>query len=260
MHSQPIEAKAAKYLGVTDGRGGSFGDEDIKSQYVGDGFEGLCGRDWRPGLITRVKWAFGYIARVYRRMKWVVRNHVKWGLTLFKIRPWEGFGGLILVMATHLRDYIEAEERYGIAEKEYKAGKIATAREAVEILLRMKEPDGYSFRRSDAVRERYPKYKSLVTEYKDGAVSYSGNFVAQGGGWTGMESGCNPREGYFEVVNGRLEPAASPDQRETERLLAEVKRYHGELHGAYRQAEADSEADFERLFILFRDNLYSWWD
>ena len=65
---------------------------------------------------------------------------------------------------------------------------------------------------------------------------------------------------YFEFVNGRFELVNSPDQAETDRLLAELSKYHEEIKNAYKQTEADSDNDFERLGQLLKENLYSWWD
>ena len=100
----------------------------------------------------------------------------------------------------------------------------------------------------------------MITEYGTGGTCCSGDFVAQGGGWAGEESGKDPRAGYFEFVNGRFELADSPDQHETVRLLKELREYHKEIHNAYKQAEIDSDEDFERLSWLMKENLYSWWD
>jgi hypothetical protein len=58
---------------------------------------------------------------------------------------------------------------------------------------------------------------------KDGGSFHSGEFVAQGNGWAGMESGKDPREEYFEFVNGKFELAESPDQAETDRAIAELR-------------------------------------
>ena len=90
--------------------------------------------------------------------------------------------------------------------------------------------------------------------------SYSGDFIAQGNGWAGKESGENPRSGYFEFVNGKFQLAESTDKNETDRLLAELEKYHEELTNAYKQANVDSDEDFERLGQLLKENLYSWWD
>jgi len=52
-----------------------------------------------------------------------------------------------------------------------------------------------------------------------------------------MESGKDPRKGYFEFADGRFELAESPDQTETDRLLMELmkcsecdKKYHLEKY------------------------------
>jgi hypothetical protein len=163
-------------------------------------------------------------------------------------------------MQTHLRDYIQTEEKYGHAEEEYKNKKIATAKETLELLERMKAPDEYWQRRHEEVASRYPDYKGLITEYENGGSSFSGDFVAQGNGWVGKEGGKNPREGYFEFLGGGFILAESPDQKETDRLLNELEKYHKELENAYKQANIDSDNDFERLCQLLKDNLYSWWD
>jgi len=162
-------------------------------------------------------------------------------------------------MRTHLKDYIETEEKYGHSEEEYKKNKIATAKETVEILERMKDPMEYSSKRRDEIEAKYPKYQYLITQYEHSRC-YSGDFVGQGNGWVGKESGKDPREGYFEFVNGTFELTESPDQNETIRLLAELAKYHEEIDEAYKQAEVDSDKDFKRLGELLKENLYTWWD
>ena len=124
----------------------------------------------------------------------------------------------------------------------------------------MKNPDNYHDKHSEEVKSRYPEYKGLVTKYIDGGSSFSGDFIAQGNGWTGKESGKDPQEGYFEFVDGVFTLVKSPDQNETERLLLQLEKYHEELHKAYEQGNIDSDKDFERLGQLLKENLYSWWD
>ena len=124
----------------------------------------------------------------------------------------------------------------------------------------MKSPDEYYFRLKEAIDERYPDYKSLITHYNKGGTGSSGDFTAQGDGWVGTEAGKDPRVGYFELINGRFELAESPDQTETDRLLAELRQYHEDTQNAYHQAQAESDADFARLSELLRENMYSWWD
>ena len=176
---------------------------------------------------------------------------------MYDLRPWKGYDGLLSVMIAHLNDYIPTEEKYGISEKHYKERKVAAARETVRILKRMKNPDGYlDFRRKE-VKKRYPKYKSLVTKDTEGTC-FSGDFVAQGDGWVGKESGKDPREGYFEFVNGRLQLAVSPDQIMTDKLLLQIDNYRKEISNTYVQAEADSDKDFERLTRLLKAYMYMW--
>jgi hypothetical protein len=57
----------------------------------------------------------------------------------------------------------------------------------------MKEPDEYLHKPRKEVDARYPEYKGIVTIYKNGGSCYSGDFIPQGNGWVGKESGNDPR-------------------------------------------------------------------
>jgi hypothetical protein len=151
------------------------------------------------------------------------------------------------------------EEKYGHSEESYKEEKIASVKETVAILERMTDPHGYSFRRRDEVDARYPEYVNLISKTNTGTC-YSGDFIRQGNGWTGIEAGCNPREGYFEKNGDLYEVVESPNKTETERLLEEIRQYRRDAIEAYKQAETDSDEDFDRLAVLFKNHLYSWWD
>jgi hypothetical protein len=216
--------------------------------------------DDKPSWKLRMYWKWREVRSVFTHLKWLFRNHIKWNKTLGHLRPWEGFAGLIDVVQTHLWDYIEQEEKYWSSSKECKDQKIASAKETIELLERMVNPDGYwdKRREEEEIKKKYPEQHSLYTEYENGGFDSSGGgFVAQGNGWVGRDG---EEEGYFEFVDGRFKLIASPDQRETERLLAELDQYDLEIEGVYKQSEADSDKDFERLGQLLKDNLYSWWD
>jgi hypothetical protein len=258
-HSQPLDAETSKLFESSDTRR-SPKDEVIKAQYIGGMFDDIFNNKRKPSLKTRLRWKWQHIGDVYYNIKWVIRNHINWDKTMYRLRSWEAPDGLLSVMITHLQDYIETEEKYGHSAKECREHKIATAKETVQLLRRMRDPDGYRSRRVEAVEKRYPEYKYLVSRYESGSTCYSGDFVAQGDGWVGKESGADPREGYFEFVDGRFELAESPDKNETDRLLAELNQYHEEIHKAYEQAEIDSDEDFAQLHRLLKENLYSWWD
>ena len=263
LNSQPLDPKYAEKLGINkEDEEIEFSDDKIKTQTIGKMFDDILddSRKRKISLSLRFSWLWRDITGFFYNFKYTIRNHFKWRKVIRKLRPWEGFDGLISLMQTHLRDYIETEEKYGHSEEQYKQQKIATARETVELLERMKDPDGYSHRRREEVVSRYPEYKGLVTNYINGGSSYSGDFIAQGNGWAGKESGKDPQEGYFEFINGKFKLTESPDPNETHRLLAQLEEYHNELANAYKQANADSDRDFERLGQLLKDNLYSWWD
>lgn len=256
-NSKPLDLKVSKKLKLEDKICTCKCHQKIKHQRIGKMFDDID--DEKIELTMRLKWLYQDIKGAYHDVKYVIRNYIKWYKTLSGLRPWEGFDGLISVMQTHLRDYIKTEQKYGHSTKEYENKIVASAKETVALLERMRDPMEYSSRRRSAVDAKYPKYKSLITKHNNG-TSYSGDFIAQGRGWVGMESGKNPRKGYFEFINGRFELANSPDQAETDRLLAQLMQYHEEVENAYRQAEVDSEKDFERLGKLLKENLYTWWD
>ena len=265
LRSQPVDPKFYKKLGLDEhSEFKESTEEDVESQYIGKMLDGIIDEKAilteRIGWKKRIEWKWRYICDMFYDAKHAIVNCLKWRKTISGLYPRKGYNGLITVMLFHLRNYVEYEEKYGHSEEEHKKSKIASVRETIEVLERMKEPDEYLQRRLEEVKSKYPVYKYLVTHYKTGDVSYSGDFITYGAGWVGKESGKNPREGYFEFVNGQFMLANSPDQDETDRLLTELSRYHEEMKDAYRQAETDSEKDFEQLNQLLKKNMYSWWD
>jgi len=263
IKSQPLDPKAYKKLGLDDiGQHKEYSEKKIQSQYIGKISDNLLDRSEkrRFGFKRRLGLKWREIKDTWHDTKHTVRNHFKWRKTMRSIRPWEGFDGLICVMQTHLCEYIATEEKYGHSLDKYKNHKIATAKETVELLERMKDPDAYLGRRREKVKIKYPKYKSLITKYENGGISSSGDFVAQGNGWVGIDAGKDPRKGYFEFVDGKFELVNSPHQIETDRLLTEITKYHEEISNTYIEAENDSDNDFEMLCQLLKENLYSWWD
>jgi len=257
--SKPLDPKRYYKIKETDHQD-DFSDENIETQRIGKMFDDLMDKSHKISFKTRLEWRWRDVKVAWHDMRYRRRNRRVWRETLNEIRPWEGFHGLLTVMQTHLRDYLETEEKYGHAAEEERNRCIASVKKTIGILEHMKSPDEYYFRLKAAVDERYPDYKSLITHYKKGGTSSSGDFVPQGSGWVGKEAGKDPREGYFEFADGRFELAGSPDQAETDRLLAELRQYHEDTQNAYKQAELESNADFARLGELLRENMYSWWD
>jgi len=261
LRSQPLDPKVYKKLGLDErSEYEEMTEDNIESQFIGKMFDDILDDDEKVTLKMRIEWKWRDIKDMFYDAKRAIVNCFKWRKTISGLYPWEGFDGLVTVMLFHLRSYVEYEEKYGHSEEEFKKSKIASARETIEILERMKEPDEDSHKRLKEVETKYPDYKYLITRYKNGGGSYSGDFTACGAGWVGKESGKNPREGYFEFIDGQFALTSSPDQGETDRLLAELSKYHEEREEAYRQAEIDSEKDFEQLNQLLKKNLYSWWD
>jgi hypothetical protein len=144
-----------------------FSDGNIASQHIGSMFDFL-GDNHKIKLKTRLDWLWRDIKGRYSDTRYKIRNRRVWRKTLNGIRPWEGFSGLLAVMQTHLRDYMETEEKYGHSALEERERCIASVKETLEVLERMKDPDEYDHRLLEAVDARYPEYKSLITRYKRG--------------------------------------------------------------------------------------------
>ena len=262
IRSQPLSIELSeKYERKSKTEIDAMTDQNICSQYIGRLFDDLMEKDKQKIEIKlHLEWIWRDIKGKYYNIKYAIRNRYKWRRTLNEIRPWEGFDGLISVMQTHLIDYLDTEIKYGHSLEEYKNNKITTVEETLKILERMKEPDEYYRKRREKIEQKYPEYKSLITKYKYGGTSTSGDFVRQGDGWAGMEAGKDPRRGYFEFINNRFEVIKSPDQKETDRLLTELDNYYVDIDDAYKQAEQDSDNDFNHLNQLLKENLYTWWD
>jgi len=263
IQSQPLDIKYCEKIGLEkDDEISGFSEKEIKAQFIGKMFDDSPEENKKRKITFRLRliWFWRGISNGFYDIKYAIRNHFKWRKTIRKLRPWEGFSGIINVMITHLNDYIATEEKYGHSAEEYRKNKIATAKETVEILERLKEPNEYLHKPRREVDTRYPEYKGLVTKYTNGGSCYSGDFIPQGNGWAGKESGNDPRKGYFEFINGRFELVESPNQTETDTLLTQLDKYHEDIQNAYKQGEIDSDKDFERLGELLKDNLFCWWD
>jgi hypothetical protein len=260
VQSKSIDVSHLKESGLPSVDSDEFSDRKIISQYIDTMFGSLSDSDRKVNLWTRLGWFFWQdIVGLYHDTRYKIRNRRIWRKTLSNLRPWEGFTGLITVMQTHLHDYLDMEEKYDSVSEDREQC-ISSAKATLEVLERIKEPGDYARRLLAVVEAKYPKYKKLVTTYSNGGTSFSGCFAPQGAGWAGHESGKDPREGYFEFVNGRFELAESPDQAETDRLLSELHQYHIDIDAAYKQAKEENDADFIRLGELLRDNLYTWWE
>ena len=258
INSQPLNEEISAKFSKYDKEIELMTEENIVSLRIGSMFDDY--RERKIGIETRFKWLLFDVGLTLNKIKYAFRNHFVWRKTLSAIRPWEGFYGMIQIINTHLVDYIKYEETHGHSTDEYKNKKIDTARETITILKKLENPTDYFSKRTDEVAARYPKYKQLISRYKYGGCGFSGNFIAQENGWTGEESGRDPRKGYFEIHEGRFELAKSPNQHETDKLLEQLDNYSKDKAAAYEQAIIDAENDFDHLGQLLKENLFTWWD
>jgi len=258
INSQPLNEETSTKFAKYDKEIELMTEENIVSLCIGSMFDDR--RERKIGIKTRLKWLLFNLRCTLNKIRCVFRNHFVWSKTLSYIRPWDGFYGVLQIISTHLVDYIKYEEKHGHSTEEYKNRKIETARETITILQRLGNPVDYISKRTDEVEALYPKYKQLISRYKYGGCSFSGHFIAQENGWTGEESGKDPRAGYFEFRDGKFELAKSPNQTETDRLLEQLENYCKDTEAAYRQATIDADNDFDRLSQLLKENLLTWWD
>jgi hypothetical protein len=94
-----------------------FSEDNILSQHMGKLFDDLFADDRKIALKTRLGWKWRSVKGAYHDFRYRRRNRRVWRETLNEIRPWEGFHGLLTVMQTHLRDYMETEEKHGTPPK-----------------------------------------------------------------------------------------------------------------------------------------------
>ena len=256
--SQPLNEEISAKLDKNITELEQMTEKNIVSLRMGRMFDDYY--DQKIRISTRIRWLWLHIKGLIFDKKHIIRNLLVWRKTLKKIRPYEGFHGMLKVMMTHLNDYIRYEENHGHSHDDCRFEKITTAKETVEIIVRLSSPESYITRRTDDINARYPDYKMLISEYRTGGRGCSGSFVPQENGWVGEESGKDPRKGYFEFRDGKFEVVESPDITETNRLLEQLSNYNKEQCAAYNQAELDADEDFNRLHQLLKDNIFNWWD
>ena len=127
MQSQPLDPKVCEKMGLDKKDDDSgFSDDKIKEQFIGNMFDRFFGDDGKQKITLglRLHWLNRSIKDFIFDTKYAIRNHFKWRKTVRKLRPWDGYGGLISVMITHLNDYIETEIKYGHSLEEYKQGEL----------------------------------------------------------------------------------------------------------------------------------------
>jgi len=115
IQSQPLDSKFCEQMGLNKiDENASFSEKEIKDQFIGNMFDDIPGESGKRkiSLGLRFHWLFQDIKNFFYNTKYAIRNYFKWRKTIRKLRPWEGFSGLISIMITHLNDYIEAEMLY----------------------------------------------------------------------------------------------------------------------------------------------------
>jgi len=235
-------------------------NDDIISQRIGSLFDGVIEQIKQPAFSIRIKRCFRIFQNFYYSIKWSIRNHIKWHKVLTHIRPWEGYEGLIEVMMYHLKDYVIYERNYGIGSSEYKQDKISSVVRALELLNKLEEPHDYAISRISAIADKYPSFKHLINLYNNGTLESIGLFISYGSGWVGIEDYEKGLYGYYEIVDNILKRVSIVDNDETNKLINDILEYNKYNDQAYIEAEKEINKDFDELYHIFKDNLYSWWN
>jgi hypothetical protein len=256
LHTQPLNSEIYNDMDTCKTEKKALPEK----QYMGRMFENNLKS--RTTLKTRLSWLGRDISNAWYNFYYTVKNRIKWRKTISGLRPWEGFDGVLTLVQRHLKDYLETEVKYGHSEKSYREAKIKSIKECLEILERLQKNE-YEENTLNQVYVKYPEYKQLITDYSDGCTSYSGEFIAVGNGWAGIEAGAAPRRGYFESVNGKFELTAISGesvQAEVEQSIGQIESYHADLKDAYENAEKNMEDDKRRLGEILSRHFFSWWD
>jgi len=259
-YSKRVDPEYAKKQGwSSDDNEDDDASRTIIKQYIASPYDFSYLDDIKISLRKRLVWKLERLLIWWKRdVLLPVITHIRWHNVLKELRPWVGYSGMIKLMQFMLRHYASYEEQYSCSAKEYKDSAVNSARETADLLERLKEPTEYSSRRRDEVKERYPEYLELRTDYADGSSMKSGYFIPQGKGFVGPASE-QFESNYFEIVNDRIISLDSPDKLETERLVNEIIKYDKEIDEAYELAQKDLENDFDKLNQLLRENMYYWW-
>ena len=105
LRSQPLSEEISKKLDAkSKGEIDTMNEGNIKSQYIGHFFDEIVEGKRRVRLKTRLGWKWCNLKGKYYDLILAVRNSFKWRKTISRLRPWEGFDGLLRVMQKHLNE------------------------------------------------------------------------------------------------------------------------------------------------------------
>lgn len=187
-----------------------------------------------------------------------ITNWIKWFKVISKLRPWEGFDGVLQVAKHHLKDYLNYEIHYGHTEDDYRQEKIHKIKRCLELIEKIQK-DEYEIILMDAINQKYPKYYRMVSKTKTG-VCYSGKFVKFKDGWVGIEGGNNPRKGYFILKDGKFVIANSPNEEESNLLLKQMIQYEKDIKNALQESKECRDKDLNELSAILKEGFFSFWD
>ena len=171
FRSQPIELSKEKLikLGIEEKNEDEERKERkiIKTEIVDDM---LDFSDHRITPFIRIRWFLRHISDKWFDIKWDIRNYFVWKKVISHHRPWD-IRCFFPLFEKHLELYIDTEKRYGIAVKECRDYKIATAQEALDIIKRLLVDD-YSSVYTDTVKDKWGKFPYEKRTYEDGSISF----------------------------------------------------------------------------------------
>ena len=199
--SQPIDMNStlAKRLGLTEEalQRASEDRKTVKTETVDDMF---CFADYKPSCLNM-------LLRPFRKMKMRLDGNRRvrqccrrWRGLLADYYLWD-IRAFLPLFVKHLEDYIAIEKKHSIATPEYREYKIATAREAVDIINRLLAEDYASLRR-EPIEQKWGKYPYKKTTYENGSVGFEH---------------LTP-DGYDQQIHEAYEKAVADEQADLKRL------------------------------------------
>jgi hypothetical protein len=210
-------------------------------------------------ILDRLDWLRKDLRGFMRGIKWGVGNLKEWLPFIWSLRPWDADTTIIDLMIKQLRIFVRYNREHGHATDEHRIKVISSAREAIKLLTRLRDPMAYDMYALRQVDKRFPQWQSFIQHCKTG-TSYGGRFLAQADGWVGMQAGKDAKRGFFKILGGELWLRESPDQQETDRILKLMEQYEVARNKASERAKILRAKDTVRLIEIFEIHFHTWWD
>ncbi len=168
-----------------------------------------------------------------------------------------GYFGFLCLMQRYLQNYVDFHDSCN-PDAEGLCYGVEAAREVIVLLHQLEDPYAFLVKRLDEHEAEHPEYCEVSRELLYRGETIYGNYIKQDGGWAGIGSGRNPKEGFFAIIDGEFRLTESPEPAETDRLVAIAKQHRADMWTAEMQAEADTAEIIDKVAELLKKNMYLW--